>query len=415
MVEAEADMHVVTTLDDICWTLNIRGDDIDFFPLVLSYALMDEKSYHLYIDERKLDDNIKARFAADGVVIHPYNDIYEDIKKIPADTKLMLDASKVNYALFCNIADSVKKIDVMNPEMIFKNVKNPVELENIRKAQIKDSIAHLRLMKWLKENVGKIEMTELSVANKLDEFRAELGNFIRPSFEPISSYGAHAAIVHDAPSPETDIPVLPKGLHLTDTGAGFYEGSTDITRTYVVGEITDQMKKDFTLVAISNLSLANAKFLYGCNGVILDAYARKPFWDRHLNFNHGTGHGVGYLLNIHEGPASFRWVYRKGNQCVIDEGMVITDEPGIYIEGSHGVRLENELLCVLDEVNEYGKFLKFEPITLVPFDLDAIDPDFMTPEERKQLNDYHKHVYEVIAPYLEEDEREYLAKYTREV
>lgn len=415
MVEAEADMHVVTTLDDICWTLNIRGDDIDFFPLVLSYALMDEKSYHLYIDERKLDDNIKARFAADGVVIHPYNDIYEDIKKIPADTKLMLDASKVNYALFCNIADSVKKIDVMNPEMIFKNVKNPVELENIRKAQIKDSIAHLRLMKWLKENVGKIEMTELSVANKLDEFRAELGNFIRPSFEPISSYGAHAAIVHYAPSPETDIPVLPKGLHLTDTGAGFYEGSTDITRTYVVGEITDQMKKDFTLVAISNLSLANAKFLYGCNGVILDAYARKPYWDRHLNFNHGTGHGVGYLLNIHEGPASFRWVYRKGNQCVIDEGMVITDEPGIYIEGSHGVRLENELLCVLDEVNEYGKFLKFEPITLVPFDLDAIDPDFMTPEERKQLNDYHKHVYEVIAPYLEEDEREYLAKYTREV
>lgn len=415
MVEAEADMHVVTTLDDICWTLNIRGDDIDFFPLVLSYALMDEKSYHLYIDERKLDDDIKARFAADGVVIHPYNDIYEDIKKIPADTRLMLDASKVNYALFCNIADSVKKIDVMNPEMIFKNVKNPVELENIRKAQIKDSIAHLRLMKWLKENVGKIEMTELSVANKLDEFRAELGNFIRPSFEPISSYGAHAAIVHYAPSPETDIPVLPKGLHLTDTGAGFYEGSTDITRTYVVGEITDQMKKDFTLVAISNLSLANAKFLYGCNGVILDAYARKPFWDRHLNFNHGTGHGVGYLLNIHEGPASFRWVYRKGNQCVIDEGMVITDEPGMYVEGSHGIRLENELLCVLDEVNEYGRFLKFEAITLVPFDLDAIDPEYMTAEERKQLNDYHKHVYEVIAPYLEEDEREYLAKYTREV
>ena len=415
MAAAEADMHVVTTIDDICWTLNIRGDDIDFFPLILSYALMDDKAYHLYIDERKLSDEIKAHLTADGVVLHPYNDIYEDIKHIPADAKLMLDASKVNYAMFCNIPDSVKKIDVMNPEMIFKNVKNPVELENIRKAQIKDSIAHLRFMKWLKENVGKIEMTEISVSDKLDEFRKEMGNFIRPSFEPISSYGAHAAIVHYAPTPESDIPVLPKGMHLTDTGAGFYEGSTDITRTYVLGEVTDQMKKDFTLVAISNLSLANARFLYGCNGVILDAYARKPFWDRHLNFNHGTGHGVGYLLNIHEGPASFRWVYRKGNQCVIDEGMVITDEPGIYIEGSHGVRLENELLCVLDEVNEYGKFLKFEPITLVPFDLDAIDPDFMTPEERKQLNDYHKHVYEVIAPYLEEDERDYLAKYTREV
>ena len=415
MAAAEADMHVVTTIDDICWTLNIRGDDIDFFPLILSYALMDDKAYHLYIDERKLSDEIKAHLTADGVVLHPYNDIYEDIKHIPADAKLMLDASKVNYAMFCNIPDSVKKIDVMNPEMIFKNVKNPVELENIRKAQIKDSIAHLRFMKWLKENVGKIEMTEISVSDKLDEFRKEMGNFIRPSFEPISSYGAHAAIVHYAPTPESDIPVLPKGMHLTDTGAGFYEGSTDITRTYVLGEVTDQMKKDFTLVAISNLSLANARFLYGCNGVILDAYARKPFWDRHLNFNHGTGHGVGYLLNIHEGPASFRWVYRKGNQCVIDEGMVITDEPGIYITDSHGIRLENELLCVLDEVNEYGKFLKFEPITLVPFDLDAIDPEYMTAEERKQLNDYHKHVYEVIAPYLEEDEKEYLAKYTREI
>lgn len=415
MAAAEADMHVVTTIDDICWTLNIRGDDIDFFPLILSYALMDDKAYHLYIDERKLSDEIKAHLTADGVVLHPYNDIYEDIKHIPADAKLMLDASKVNYAMFCNIPDSVKKIDVMNPEMIFKNVKNPVELENIRKAQIKDSIAHLRFMKWLKENVGKIEMTEISVSDKLDEFRKEMGTFIRPSFEPISSYGAHAAIVHYAPTPESDIPVLPKGMHLTDTGAGFYEGSTDITRTYVLGEVTDQMKKDFTLVAISNLSLANARFLYGCNGVILDAYARKPFWDRHLNFNHGTGHGVGYLLNIHEGPASFRWVYRKGNQCVIDEGMVITDEPGIYITDSHGIRLENELLCVLDEVNEYGKFLKFEPITLVPFDLDAIDPEYMTAEERKQLNDYHKHVYEVIAPYLEEDEKEYLAKYTREI
>lgn len=415
MAEAGANMHVVTTIDDICWTLNIRGDDIDFFPLILSYALIDEKQYHLYIDDRKLDEDIKAHLAAVDVVLHPYNDIYEDIKRIPADTKLMLDASKVNYAMFCNIPDGVKKIDVMNPEMIFKNVKNPVEIENIRKAQIKDSIAHLRFMKWVKENVGKIEITEISASDKLDEFRKEMGNFIRPSFEPISSYGAHAAIVHYAPTAETDIPLKPEGLLLTDTGAGYYEGSTDVTRTYVLGDITDQMKKDFTLVAISNLSLANAKFLYGCNGVILDAYARKPFWDRHLNFNHGTGHGVGYLLNIHEGPASFRWVYRKGNNCVVDEGMIITDEPGIYITDSHGIRLENELLCVLDEVNEYGRFLKFEPITLIPFDLDGIDPDFMNPDEKKMLNDYHKHVYEVIAPYLEGEEKEYLAHCTREI
>lgn len=415
MAEAGATQHVVTTLDDICWTLNIRGDDIEFFPMILSYAIMTQEEYHLYIDERKLSDEIKQGLESVGVVLHPYNDIYEDIKKTGEDEVIMMDPSKMNYALYSNLPDAVKTVECMNPEMEFKTVKNPVEIENIRKAEIKDSIAHIRFMRWLKENVGKMTITEISASDKLDEFRKEMGNFIRPSFEPISSYGPHAAIVHYAPTPETDVELKPEGMLLTDTGAGFYEGSTDVTRTYVLGPVTDKMKEDFTLVAVSNLSLANAVFPYGCTGIPLDTYARKPFWDRRMNFNHGTGHGIGYLLNIHESPASFRWRYRKGDTAVFEEGMVITDEPGIYIEDSHGVRLENELLVCKDELNGDGQFMHFEPLTLIPMDLDAIDPECMTEHERAMLNDYHKKVYETISPYLEEDEREWLAKYTREV
>ena len=415
MAEAGATQHVVTTLDDICWTLNIRGDDIEFFPMILSYAIMTQEEYHLYIDERKLSDEIKQGLESVGVVLHPYNDIYEDIKKTGEDEVIMMDPSKMNYALYSNLPDAVKTVECMNPEMEFKTVKNPVEIENIRKAEIKDSIAHIRFMRWLKENVGKMKITEISASDKLDEFRKEMGNFIRPSFEPISSYGPHAAIVPYAPTPETDVELKPEGMLLTDTGAGFYEGSTDVTRTYVLGPITDKMKEDFTLVAVSNLSLANAVFPYGCTGIPLDTYARKPFWDRRMNFNHGTGHGIGYLLNIHESPASFRWRYRKGDTAVFEEGMVITDEPGVYIEDSHGVRLENELLVCKDELNGDGQFMHFEPLTLIPMDLDAIDPECMTEHERAMLNDYHKKVYETISPYLEEDEREWLAKYTREV
>ncbi len=415
MAEAGATQHVVTTLDDICWTLNIRGDDIEFFPMILSYAIMTQEEYHLYIDERKLSDEIKQGLESVGVVLHPYNDIYEDIKKTGEDEVIMMDPSKMNYALYSNLPDAVKTVECMNPEMEFKTVKNPVEIENIRKAEIKDSIAHIRFMRWLKENVGKMTITEISASDKLDEFRKEMGNFIRPSFEPISSYGPHAAIVHYAPTPETDVELKPEGMLLTDTGAGFYEGSTDVTRTYVLGPVTDKMKEDFTLVAVSNLSLANAVFPYGCTGIPLDTYARKPFWDRRMNFNHGTGHGIGYLLNIHESPASFRWRYRKGDTAVFEEGMVITDEPGVYIEDSHGVRLENELLVCKDELNGDGQFMHFEPLTLIPMDLDAIDPECMTEHERAMLNDYHKKVYETISPYLEEDEREWLAKYTREV
>ena len=415
MEDAGCDTHIVSTLDDICWTLNIRGNDIAFFPLVLSYAIIRKDSFELYIDERKLDEKLKSILKKDDVILHPYNDIYEDVKKLPENATVLIDKAKLNYAIFNNIPASVSIVNKRNPEILMKALKNPVEVENIKKAEIKDSVAHVRFMKWLKENLGKIRITEMSASEKLDEFRAEMGNFIRDSFEPISSYGPHSAIVHYSSSPETDVELKAGSLYLSDTGAGFYEGSTDITRTYALGEVPNKMKEDFTIVAISNLQLANAKFLQGSTGLTLDILARKPFWDRGLNYNHGTGHGVGYLLNIHEGPAGFRYKYRAGETEEIQEGMVITDEPGLYIEGSHGIRLENELLARKGVQNEYGQFLYFETITLIPFDLDAINPAILDEENKKLLNAYHKRVYEEIAPYLNEEEKAFLKKYTRAV
>ena len=349
------------------------------------------------------------------MVLHPYNDIYEDIKAYGEGDCLLLDPVRVNYAMYSNISDKVRKVEERNPEILFKAVKNPVEIENMRKAQIKDSVAHVRFMKWLKENVGKMKITEMSASDKLDEFRAEMGGFIRPSFEPISSYGEHAALCHYTSSPETDVELKEGNIFLTDTGAGFYEGSTDITRTYALGEIPDIMKEHFTLILMCNLSLASAKFMEGCVGMNLDLLARKPLWDRGLDFNHGTGHGLGYLLSIHESPAGFRWRYRPGETAELMEGMIMTDEPGIYFEGSHGVRLENEILVRKGEKNEYGQFMYFEPITYVPMDLDAVKVEMLSEEYKTLLNDYHKTVYEKVSPYLNDEEKEWLKKYTREV
>ena len=423
MKDAGANTHVMTTLDDICWTLNIRGNDIDFFPMVLSYAIVTIDGVELYIDERKLDDALKAKLAADGVKLHPYNDIYEDVKKFTEDTVVMVDPGKLNYAIFNNIPENVKTIEQRNNYLRqireFNKSDEMLEIWDEKLVDYACKIYEYRkeFMKKINEKIVNIhsEITEMSASDKLDEFRAEMGNFIRPSFEPISSFGEHGAIVHYTSSPETDVELKEGQLFLTDTGAGFYEGSTDVTRTYALGEVPQIMKDHFTLVAISNLQLGNAKFLEGSTGMVLDILARKPFWDRDLNFNHGTGHGVGYLLNIHEGPTGFRWKYRPGETEPLAEGMIITDEPGIYIEGSHGIRLENELLTKKGTLNEYGQFMYFEAITLIPMDLDAINPDIMTAEDKKLLNDYHARVYEVISPYLNDEEKAWLEKYTRAI
>ena len=415
MAENGATVHVLTTLDDICWTLNIRGNDIEFFPLVLSYAVITMDQMHLYIDESKLDEEIKASFAKDGIVLHPYNDIYEDIKAYGAEETFLIDPIRLNYALYSNICKDAKKVEAQNPEEVFKGIKNKVEIENIRKAQVKDSVAHVRFMKWLKEHVGKETITEMSASDKLDEFRAEMGDFIRPSFEPISSYGEHAALCHYTSSPETNVELKEGSVFLTDTGAGFWEGSTDITRTYALGEIPEIMKEHFTLIVMCNLGLASARFVKGCSGSNLDPFARKPLWDRGLDFNHGTGHGVGYLLNIHEGPLNIGWGSRGSNIVPLQEGMIFTDEPGIYIEGSHGVRLENELLVREGEKNEYGQFMYLEPLTFIPFDLDAVKVEMLSEEYKKLLNEYHAAVYENVAPYLNDEEKAWLKNYTRAI
>lgn len=415
MAENQATVHVLTTLDDICWTLNIRGNDIEFFPLVLSYAVITMEQVHLYIDESKIDEEIKASFEKDGIVLRPYNDIYEDIKAYGAEETFLIDPIRLNYALYSNICGDAKKVEAQNPEQMFKGIKNKVEIENIRKAQIKDSVAHVRFMKWLKEHVGKETITEMSASDKLDEFRAEMGNFIRPSFEPISSYGEHAALCHYTSSPETNVELKEGSVFLTDTGAGFWEGSTDITRTYALGEIPEIMKEHFTLIVMCNLGLASARFVKGCSGSNLDPFARKPLWDRGLDFNHGTGHGVGYLLNIHEGPLNIGWGSRGSNIVPLQEGMIFTDEPGIYIEGSHGVRLENELLVREGEKNEYGQFMYLEPLTFIPFDLDAVKVEMLSEEYKKLLNTYHAAVYENVAPYLNDEEKAWLKNYTRAI
>ena len=293
--------------------------------------------------------------------------------------------------------------------------KNETEISNIINAHIKDGIAVTRFMYWLKKHVGHMEITEITAAKKLDSFRQEQEGYLWQSFEPICGYGPHGAIVHYSATEETDLAILPGNFLLTDTGGGYYEGSTDITRTFALGSITQEMKDDFTTVLLCNLHLANATFLYGTSGYNLDILARQPLWERALNYNHGTGHGVGYLLNIHEAPAGFRISVREREKHPLEEGMVITNEPGIYRTGSYGIRIENEMVVRKGICNEYGQFMYFEPITYVPIDLDAVNPELMTAKDRQQLNKYHAAVYETIAPHLNEEERQWLKEYTREI
>ena len=415
MEEEGADIHIIAALDDVCWTTNLRGNDIEFFPLLLSYAVITKEDMKLYIDERKLTDEMKANLAKDNISLRPYNAVYEDVKELCADSAILVDPSRLNYALYNNLPKGAKVIEKVNPTVLMKAMKNDTEIKNIKNAHVKDGVAVTKFMHWLKKNVGKTEITEISAAEKLEEFRKEQEGYLWQSFEPICGSGEHAAIVHYAATPETNVPVVTDGLFLTDTGGGYMEGSTDITRTFAFGKITDRMAEDFTTVLLCNLRLARAVFMHGTCGYNLDILARMPAWERGINYNHGTGHGVGYLMNIHEAPSGFRIAIREREKAVIEPGMVITDEPGIYIEGSHGIRTENELLVCEKEKTEYGQFLCFEPITYVPIDLDAVNPDMMTKEDKEQLNAYHAKVYELVSPHLNEEEKEWLKEYTRAI
>ena len=412
MQEKQADVFILTSLDDIAWLLNIRGNDIHCCPVVLSYLVLTEEEALLFANEKAFGQDVLANLKKDGVVLKPYNDIYTYVNTIPAGKTVILSKANANSRLVNSIPAEVKILDEENLTLLPKAIKNHTEVENERIAHIKDGVAVTKFIYWLKQNVGKMEITELSAAEHLFQLRKEQENFLDNSFDPIVSYGGHAAMCHYSPSPETDIPLEPKGLALCDTGGHYLEGSTDITRTIALGELTEKEQKYFTLVLKGHLRLSDAKFHYGCCGQNLDYLAREPLWRLGEDYNHGTGHGVGYLLNIHEGPNSFRW---KSSSAVLEEGMITSNEPGYYVENEFGIRHENLIVCKKAEKTAYGQFMCFENLTMVPFDLDAIDPKLLDTYEKGLLNSYHAEVYQKISPYLTEEEDKWLKEYTRAI
>ena len=417
MKEKKSTMHIIATLDDIAWLFNIRGRDVKYNPVLLSYAVITLENVYLFIDENKLTDEIKTELNKGNTIIKPYFDIYEFVKEINKGEKVLLDKSKVNYAIYNNIPSDVEKINASNPTMLFKAVKNKVELENIRKCHIRDGVAMTKFMYWVKNNVGKIDMDEISIDEKLLSFRKEQENFIEPSFNTIAGYKDHGAIIHYSATKETVYKLEAEGLLLVDSGGQYYDGTTDITRMYVLGEIPEIQKTHFTAVARGMIKLSMAKFMYGCRGYNLDILARGPLWEMGLDYRCGTGHGIGFVLNVHEAPNGFRWkiVPERNDSCILEEGMVTTNEPGVYIDGSHGIRIENELITIKGEATEYGQFMEFEAVTLAPIDLDGINPELMERKEIEYLNNYHKKVYEEISPFLNEDEKDWLKEYTRSI
>lgn len=414
MKEYSSDIHLLSSLDDIAWLLNIRGNDIAYCPLVLSYLLIYEDHAELFADRSKFPDDILNKLSADGISIRPYDEIYSAVSAFHTDSRILLDPKRVNYTLYQNIPKETAIVEHENPEVLMKCIKNDTEVENIKRAHMKDAVAHTKFMFWLKNTIGTEKtVTEITASDKLESFRSEQDGYLEASFAPISAFAEHGAIVHYSADEKSNAVLRQGKMLLTDTGGHYLEGSTDITRTVALGEISRQEKEDFTLVARAMLCLMNTVFLHGCSGANLDCIAREVFWKERVNFNHGTGHGVGYLLNVHEAPVNFRWKEGTIPAPALEKNMIITDEPGIYIEGSHGIRLENMLLVCEDEKNEYGQFMHFEPLTYVPIDLDALLPERMTEEERTMLNSYHQTVYEKVSPYLNEDERNWLKQYTR--
>ena len=413
MRENNTTTHILTSLDDIAWLFNIRGGDIKYNPVVLSYAVITLDKAILFIDENKLNDEIKTSFGEEVVEIKNYFEIYEFVKTINKEEIVLIDSNKISYSILKNIPAGVKVVNGMNPSTKFKAQKNSVEIENTKKAHIRDGVAVTKFMYWLKNNIGKIEITELSAADKITELRREQGKFIEESFGTIAGYASNGAIIHYSVTKESNITLKDRGLFLLDSGGQYFDGTTDITRTFALGELTEEEKYHFTTVARAMIRLSDVKFLHGVNGYYLDILARGILWNEGLNYNHGTGHGVGHVLNVHEGPNGFRLDNKES--AILEEGMITTNEPGFYKAGSHGIRLENEMLCVKGEKNEFGQFMEFEPITIAPIDLDAINVELMKEDEKAYLNEYHKMVFDTVSPFLTTEETNWLKEYTRAI
>ena len=422
MKEAGAKTHFLSKLDDIMWLTNLRADDVECNPVALSYCLVTEDCFYLFLQKKALTPEVEAYAGKNGILLEDYHSVVDFLRTFHPDSDILYDQKNISYTLYRLLQDAAKRagvslIDQMNPTTLLKAVKNETELKNIREVYRRDSAVLTRFIYWLKQNVGKQEITEYSAATKLDHMRSEIPGFVELSFPTISAYGANAAMMHYEATKDKTATLKPEGMLLVDSGATYMGGTTDVTRTIVLGPISEEIKKHYTLSVMSMLRLANLIFLQGSNGVTLDLAAREPMWKNHMDYKCGTGHGIGYMLNVHEGPQRIVWRSAQGSVAAeIMDGMIVSDEPGVYKEGSHGIRIENILEVQKDLENSDGQFLKFGMLTYAPIDLEAIDPKYMQQEDIDHLNAYHQAVYDKVEPLIEEPEiKEWLKQATRAV
>ncbi|HWR61272.1 MAG TPA: aminopeptidase P family protein [Clostridia bacterium] len=414
MQKQNAGYYLLSSLDDVAWLLNLRGGDVPNTPVVTAYVLISQDSCKLFIDNSKVSSSVKKELEADKVEVLAYEAIEEAITSIKDSGTISMDPEKSNVWLYKAVPGTCEILELPNISTNLKAVKNSTEIENLRNSHIKDGAALVKFHVWLDKHLGKEKITEITVDEKLKEFRGGQELSMGPSFDTIAGYKEHAAMMHYKAVPGIEYTLEKEGMLLIDSGGQYLDGTTDTTRTIVLGKLTGEQKKDFTLVLKSHIGLATAKFMYGCTCTHLDILARRPLWEEGLDYRCGTGHGVGYLLSVHEGPHGFKRVPAV-NTVVLEPGMIITNEPGIYKEGKHGVRTENTLLVAEDFETEYGRYLKFDTISYCPIDLDGIDASMLTQQEKDWLNNYHREVYEKLAPCLDEEEKAWLKHETRAV
>ena len=408
MRETGAEVLVLTALDEVAWTLNLRGDDVRCTPVFLSFLLLRQEEATLCVQEQILSGELKEKLAACGVALAPYESIYDRLRAIPAGTAVQTDSATANYCVLQSLSGA-KVLDRPSPVQLMKAMKTPAEQENFRAAHIKDGVAVCRFICWLQGHVGKEPITECSAAAKLESFRAQQPDYLGPSFDSIMAFGPHGAIVHYEPTAETDVPLEPRSFCLADTGGHYLQGTTDITRTIPLGPLTEEERRAYTVVLKGHLRLGAARFPEGLCGQNLDILARLPLWEQGMDYNHGTGHGVGYVLGVHEGPQRLHWRLPENQKVTaLAEGMVVSNEPGYYAAGQFGIRHENLELVQRDGENEYGRFLHFEPLTMVPFDRAALELSLLSEEELALLNAYHEKVRAAIAPHLDGEELAWL-------
>ncbi|MCX6327825.1 MAG: aminopeptidase P family protein [Bacteroidia bacterium] len=412
MRKLNVNYHLLTSIDDIMWLLNIRGNDVKFSPLLTSFAIVGEEQILLFADENKIPLKLASEFDKLDIVMLPYEEIAGMLSALSTDSTILITPGTTSAFLFNSIPQAMKILEDVSIPTRFKVVKNKIEIQNIGKVMVKDGIALTKFFYWLENNFDSLEMSELSIASKLNDLRTEQENYMGPSFSTIAAWKEHGALPHYSATPETESVIGEEGILLLDSGGQYLDGTTDITRTIVIGKPTSQQKKDFTLVLKGMINLAMAKFPAGTRGNQLDILARKALWENGLNYGHGTGHGVGFCLNVHEGPQNIGPGSSAGSNTVIEPGMVISDEPAIYREGEYGIRIENLILCYEDEETEFGQFLKFDTVSLCYIDKSLIDIALLDRREIDWLNSYHAEVYEKLSPFLSDDEQNWLKEKT---